>query len=164
MVARAKPALEGHYSPVSAVPRPGAALRRWLAFQLDQLIFGGLWLLAGAWGGAIYLSVSRRPASLETLPVFVAVLVALGVLLHATYWTAFVGGCGQTPGKMLLSLQVVGRDGSAVGYGRAAWRWVAMGLAVLPLGLGFLGVMLTRDRRGLHDWLAGTRVVRSASE
>jgi uncharacterized RDD family membrane protein YckC len=38
-----------------------------------------------------------------------------------------------------------------------------MGLALLPLGLGFLGVVLTRERRGFHDWLAGTRVVRYTS-
>lgn len=142
------------------MPAPGPALRRWLAFQIDQLLLGSLWLLAAAWTAVVHLAVSREPARLEALALLVGLLAALAVLLHATYWTVFVGGCGQTPGKMLLGLHVVGRAGAAVGYGRAAWRWVAMLLAALPLGLGFLGVVVTRDRRGLHDWLAGTRVVR----
>jgi len=140
-------------------PIPGPALRRWLAFQIDQLFFATLWLPTAAWTAVVYLAVSREPGSLETLVLLVGLLAALTVLLHATYWTMFVGGCGQTPGKMLLGLQVVGRDGTTVGYGRAAWRWVALGLAALPFGLGFLGVVATRQRRGLHDWLAGTRVV-----
>ncbi len=108
----------------------------------------------------VYLSVSRWPGDLRNLAVLAGLLGALGVCLHAVYWIVFIGGCGQTPGKMLLGLLVVGRDGSAVGHGRAAWRWIGMGLAALSLGLGFLGVLLPRERRGLHDWLAGTRVVR----
>lgn len=133
-------------------------LRRWMAFQLDQLIFGSLWLLLAGWTGVVYLSVSRWPGDLRNLVVLAGLLGALGVVLHAIYWIVFVGRCGQTPGKMLLGLEVVSRDGKAVGYGRAAWRWIGMGLATLPFGLGFLGVVVTRERRGLHDWLAGTRV------
>jgi uncharacterized RDD family membrane protein YckC len=47
-----------------------------------------------------------------------------------------------------------------VGYGRAWLRWLGSGLAALPFGLGFLGVLFGAERRGLHDWIAGTRVVR----
>ena len=140
---------------------PGGAFRRWVAFQVDQLIVGSLWLLAAGWAGVVYLSVSRWPRDPWNLAAVAGLLVALGVSLHASYWVVFVGGCGQTPGKMMLDLEVVRRDGGAVGYGRSAWRWVAMLLAALPLGLGFLGVLLTRQQRGLHDWVAGTRVVRS---
>ena len=31
----------------------------------------------------------------------------------------------------------------------------------LPVGLGFLTALFSKDRRGLHDRFAGTRVVRA---
>jgi len=142
---------------------PGGALRRIVAFEVDQLIWGALWLLLSSWGGAFYLSVSRWPGDPRSLAVLGGLLAALGVSLHAIYWVVFVGGCGQTPGKMILDLAVISRDGSPVGYGRSACRWGGMAVAALPLGLGFLGLLVTREKRGLHDWLAGTRVVRATA-
>jgi len=139
---------------------PGGVFRRWIAFLLDQLILGSLWLLLAGWTGVMYLLVSRWPWDLGSLTVLAGLLGALGVFLHATYWTVFLGGCGQTPGKMVVGLKVVSGNASPVGYWRSGWRWVAMGLAALPLGLGFVGLLVTRERRGLHDLLAGTRVVR----
>ncbi len=141
---------------------PGGPFRRLIAFLVDQLILGSLWLLLSGWTGVVYLLVSRGPGDPRTLAVLAGLLGALGFFLHAIYSIVFIGGCGQTPGKMLLDLEVVSREGRAVGYGGAVRRWVGMGLAALPLGLGFLGVMVTPERRGLHDWVAGTRVVRRA--
>lgn len=141
---------------------PAGVLRRWAAFLLDQFILGSLWFLLSSWTGVMYLSVSRWPGDLQNLLALAAVLGSLGIFLHAAYWIVFLGGCGQTPGKMALGLEVVSREGRAIGYGRAACRWLGMLLAMLPLGLGFFGVLVTRERRGLHDWLAGTRVVRAS--
>lgn len=140
---------------------PGGATRRLFAFLADQLVVGSLWLLLAGWAGVVYLSVSRWPGDPRNLAALAGLFGVLGIVLHAIYWIVFVGGCGQTPGKMLLGLAVVRSDGSAVGYGRAAWRWVAMGVAALPFGVGFLGVMLTREKHGFHDLLAGTSVVRA---
>ena len=44
---------------------------------------------------------------------------------------------------------------------RAALRGAAMVVSLLPAGLGWLAG-LVGDHRGLHDRLAGTRVVRVA--
>jgi uncharacterized RDD family membrane protein YckC len=38
-------------------------------------------------------------------------------------------------------------------------RTLAFPLSFLLLGLGFLGILLRRDRRALHDVIAGTTVV-----
>jgi uncharacterized RDD family membrane protein YckC len=38
--------------------------------------------------------------------------------------------------------------------------WVVL---AIPAGLGFLTAFVTSDRRGLHDRVAGTRVVRAAA-
>ena len=74
---------------------------------------------------------------------------------YAYSWTA----SGKTPGMMLLGVQVVGQDGSQVGTKRGLVRTLAFPLSFLLLGLGFLGILLGRDRRALHDVIAGTAVV-----
>jgi uncharacterized RDD family membrane protein YckC len=74
---------------------------------------------------------------------------------YAYSWTA----SGKTPGMVLLGVQVVGQDGSQVGTRRGLVRTLAFPLSFLLLGLGFLGILLGRDRRALHDVIAGTAVV-----
>jgi uncharacterized RDD family membrane protein YckC len=51
--------------------------------------------------------------------------------------------------------------GASVGLGSGFIRTAVWALMLAPAGLGFLTVLLNRDRRGLHDKLAGTRVVRA---
>ena len=74
---------------------------------------------------------------------------------YAYFWTA----SGKTPGMQLVGVQVVGRDGSHVGTQRGLVRTLAFPLSFLLLGLGFVGILLGRDRRALHDSIAGTAVV-----
>jgi uncharacterized RDD family membrane protein YckC len=65
---------------------------------------------------------------------------------------------GATLGQRLLDLAVEGEDGRfPIGPGRAAIRLFGYALSFLSLGVGFLLVPLTGA--GLHDRLAGTRVV-----
>ena len=42
---------------------------------------------------------------------------------------------------------------------RAFVRTLGYGIAVLPFSLGVLWIGFDREKRGLHDWLAGTYVV-----
>jgi len=76
-------------------------------------------------------------------------------LYYAYFWTS----SGKTPGMFLLGVQVVGQDGSSVGTKRGLRRTLAFPLSFLLLGLGFLGILLGRDRRALHDVIADTAVV-----
>jgi uncharacterized RDD family membrane protein YckC len=82
------------------------------------------------------------------------------VTLHVVYHATFIGGCGQTPGKMVLGISVVRRDGERAGYARALVRCLAGLLSTLTLGLTSVGALFNREHRGFADWLAGTRVVR----
>lgn len=126
---------------------------------MDRFILGSLWVLLGSWGLVTYMIVARGQGDPLDVALLAGLLLLWGIMLHAVYFVVFVGGCGQTPGKMLCGIAVVSRDNTAVGYGRAFLRWIGYGLALIPLGLGFLGVLLTDERRGLHDWIAGTRVI-----
>jgi uncharacterized RDD family membrane protein YckC len=76
------------------------------------------------------------------------------------YFVLGHGTAGRTAGKRLVGVRVVDEQGAPIGYVRALGRSVATLLAALPFGLGLALAALRSDRRGLHDLLAGTRVVR----
>jgi len=103
----------------------------------------------------------RTPAEVSLLPVVATVTLVplallLGGLFHLYFWTVR----GATPGKELLDLRVETEDGvSPIGVGRAALRVLGYGLSAASLGVGFLMVAFGG---GLHDRIAGTRVVRVA--
>jgi uncharacterized RDD family membrane protein YckC len=67
---------------------------------------------------------------------------------------------GQTLGMRAWRLRLVSAEGGAIGWGRAAVRFVAAALALAPLGLGYWWAWIDHDRRCWHDVLSGTRVVR----
>ena len=60
---------------------------------------------------------------------------------------------------LLLGLEVVGQDGSHTGTRRGLVRTLAFPLSFILLGLGFIGILFGRDRRALHDLIAGTAVI-----
>jgi uncharacterized RDD family membrane protein YckC len=58
-------------------------------------------------------------------------------------------------------LRVVGRDLRPISYRRALFRWIGtVGLGVVSLGVAFLWILWQREKRGWHDFLARTWVVR----
>ena len=103
--------------------------------------------------------VPRTAADVPFLPVLGSVvLVLLALLLGALYHVYFWSAKGATPGKELLDLQVQDEAGGRVGVGRAVLRVFGYVLGVASLGIGFL--MVAFGGRGLHDRIAGTRVLK----
>jgi uncharacterized RDD family membrane protein YckC/predicted component of type VI protein secretion system len=94
------------------------------------------------------------------LPIFLSVtLAALAVILTAVYHVYFWGVKAATPGKRLFRLEVQGQDGRLpIGPGRAALRLLGYVVSGVVFGIGFL--MIAFGGGGLHDQIAGTRVVR----
>jgi uncharacterized RDD family membrane protein YckC/pSer/pThr/pTyr-binding forkhead associated (FHA) protein len=83
--------------------------------------------------------------------------VLLGIVVPILCWAIF----GATPGKALLGLRVIGgKRRRGLGIPLAFLRLCGMMVSAVLLGLGFLMVAFTRDKRGLHDHLAGTAVIR----
>jgi uncharacterized RDD family membrane protein YckC len=68
---------------------------------------------------------------------------------------------GKTFGMALLGVRVVRSDGADAGARRAVVRTLALPLSFVIFGLGFVGILLGRQRRTLHDVIAGTVVVYS---
>jgi uncharacterized RDD family membrane protein YckC len=87
--------------------------------------------------------------------------------LSGLYELLPVAVSGRTFGKLLLGLQVqrVDRPGVPPGFGRSTLRWAVTSAAAalpvvgIPAYLLVVGwVLVDRDRRGLHDRVAGTMV------
>jgi uncharacterized RDD family membrane protein YckC len=112
--------------------------------------------------GVVYftLRVSRlAPAEIALLPPIPMAVFLL--LLNGGYLTLFTAATGQTIGKMACGLRVVPADEGTLTVGRALLRVAALLASALPVGLGLLPVAFGGARRGLHDRLARTRVVRT---
>jgi uncharacterized RDD family membrane protein YckC len=78
----------------------------------------------------------------------------------AAYLLVFWSLAGQTPGMRFMRVQLQLADGSRrLGFRRSVRRLIGLALSVIPLGLGFVGVVLGERRRGLLDVIAGTETV-----
>lgn len=66
---------------------------------------------------------------------------------------------GQTLGMASWRLRIERFDGGPLTWGDALKRLAAACLSWLPAGLGFLWVLIDRDRLAWHDRLSGTRLV-----
>ena len=90
---------------------------------------------------------------------FLAYLVGLAVMI--AYYTFTVGKWGRTVGKATLRLKVVKPDGSRVSYWRALGRSLAYYLNGFTFGLSYLMIAFTNKKRGLHDYIADTIVIKT---
>jgi uncharacterized RDD family membrane protein YckC len=81
------------------------------------------------------------------------------IVLPTAYFVACEGAAGQTPGKRLFGIGVVGLDGQPIGYGRALARLLTLPYSLLPAGLGLLWAALPPWKCAWHDYISATRVV-----
>jgi uncharacterized RDD family membrane protein YckC len=136
------------------VERPARVSERLQAGAVDALIFTGLSALVVYFAGrAAHADLARLAAS---WPWLAAYLGLLG-LFYAGYFT---GTTGQTPGKLLTGLRVVGPSGRPPSYLRAMVRAAAGVVGVAAVGLGAVPMAFDPAGRALHDRLCRTRVVR----
>jgi uncharacterized RDD family membrane protein YckC len=86
----------------------------------------------------------------------------LGSVLFVLNFIALPLLRGQTIGKMLVGLTIVNKDGTPVSLGTVLLRnVVGYFLTCVTLGIGFLISALNKSGRSLHDFVAGTIVVRA---
>jgi uncharacterized RDD family membrane protein YckC len=108
----------------------------------------------------LYLTLAMAGLGMEGLAsVPIVPLLAFLAILDGGYLVAFVAASGQTIGKMVTGIRVMGDDGRRVDIGGAVLRAAGCGLSAVTLGLGYLPAFVTADGRALHDRIAGTRVV-----
>jgi uncharacterized RDD family membrane protein YckC len=131
----------------------GVVLRA-LAFLVDLVLLSAYWT-------ALLLGPTRALNG----PILAVLLVAGPLLYFPHAW----GRYGTTVGMRLFRLRIVrGSDGARIGYRTAVLRFAALlvsGIAsIVIVGLVLLALPMVADqrRRGIHDRIADTVVVRPA--
>ena len=142
-------------NPAALRGEPAPAWRRLVAASLDLAIVAGidaaiLWFTLRLCG----LNASEARV-LPLLP-----LIAFFALFNGGYVLLFTGTLGKTLGKMAVGIEVVSSADGPMDLKRAAVRVFAIALSVAPAGLGLLPAAFG-VARPLHDWMAGTQVIRT---
>jgi uncharacterized RDD family membrane protein YckC len=75
------------------------------------------------------------------------------------YWWVSTAVAGRTPIMTLAGVRIVSRDGHPLRPRQALVRTLALPVSLLAFGLGGAWMVVDRERRGLHDLLAGSSVV-----
>jgi uncharacterized RDD family membrane protein YckC len=90
-------------------------------------------------------------------------LAALGMaaLVAFLYFFVFHATRGQTPGQRAAGVRVIDVWGERPSPLRTALRTAGYFVSLAGCSLGLLWIGFDREKRGLHDWLAGTYVVRT---
>jgi len=131
--------------------------QRAAAAAIDVAVLGGI---AGFvfWATLRLTNVSMWDLGFSAL----VPLMSFLVLMDAGYLLLFTAAGGQTVGKMLMGLRVVGDPadpGHHIPLGQAAFRSAMTLVSVAGLGLGWVPALFGRGLT-LHDRVTHTRVVR----
>lgn len=149
------------------VPAPATTDRlattgqRAVGFVADVALAGTVLLTPGMLLSGAVSADDLGSGLTNLLRVVAFVFLALYEVIPTALW-------GRTPGKAIVGTRVVAMsDGSAPGFKRAILRWVLPALAFQVHIVGWAIAVLLRAvlvadplRRGVHDRLAGTIVVR----
>jgi uncharacterized RDD family membrane protein YckC len=144
--------------------------RRLLATIVDAVVLSGVLLVLGTLTAVVLGHPLPRPSQLgPDYLVDMAVnggglavaLLVMAALVSFAYFFLFTTLRGQTFGKHLMRVKVIDAFGERPSLWRALVRTLAYGPSLALLALGFLWIGFDREKRGLHDWLADTYVVRA---
>lgn len=91
---------------------------------------------------------------------YTAFMLLIGAVWGLAYDLFFMLKFSATPGKLLFGMRVVGTTGEPLGFVRIVARHLARWLGVFTLGIGYLIVAFDEEKRALHDFFCGTRVIK----
>lgn len=138
-------------------------------------VYGGFWIRFAAvlidgillWivNFAIQLVTGTRitnPTDLALVMSRIGLNFLISISISLLYESFFLVQYGATPGKMALKLKVITPDGGGLSWGRAIGRYFAKMLSSITLLIGYIMAGFDPEKRALHDYIAGTRVIRTA--
>ncbi len=130
---------------------------RALAVGVDGAIVAGIFFAASAVFDFAVSAFAEFDRS-STIAIILGIVALVG--LSASYLFFFWTLTGQTPGMRFLGIRLDDYDGTPhLSPSTAVRREVGIILAAIPFGAGFLMVLFSDRRRGLHDRIARTEVI-----
>jgi uncharacterized RDD family membrane protein YckC len=146
--------------------------RRFGAYLVDFLIWWFVWQLLVGIVGTVYfpeaMAIAQhgagyqpKPEELGMLLKFLGAVALIGMAWSVAYDALFILRFSATPGKLIFGLRIVQANNQPLGFGRIVGRCLAKGLVGFTLGIGYLVVAFDDQKRGLHDYLCNTRVIKN---
>jgi uncharacterized RDD family membrane protein YckC len=124
---------------------------RFAAYIIDGLILGLISIVIDV----VLFNLISSASTLQSVGSVIGLVI--GFLYFAWSWVR----TGSTPGMSLLGLQVVrDADGGPITWGKAFIRYVGIIISTLVLFIGLIWVAFDKRKRGWHDLMAGTVVIR----
>ena len=134
-----------------AIILPVATFMAWLAGQLASVHLPA----SRHWGIDFWLDLI-----LAGDPALIGITVIV-LAIASFYVLVFQITLARTLGMRLMKLRIIDQYGDPPSTPRAVARTSGYLASVLTLGLGFVWIGFDSEKRGLHDWIAGTYVVKT---
>jgi len=118
-------------------------------------------------GFVVRLSAYTLDFIIIGLPIAAIVVLLFGLkadmvtaLISSLLFSLLITRHGATPGKKILDLQVISKEGTNPTFVEAFLReFVGKFISGIVLGLGYFWVAFDKEKQGWHDKIAGTHVV-----
>ena len=148
--------------------RSGQEIYAGFGVRLAAMLIDGV-ILAFVLGGVILLLGNRLLGSASAMmpdgspspEAISASLTEMGIcsVIHFAFIAGFLASRWQaTPGKRLMGIYVGDLEGARLTFAHALGRELAKVPSWMTLGVGFLIVLFTDQKKALHDVIANTRV------
>ena len=146
---------------------------RFAAFLIDGLILGiplgalalVLIFLFGRFGTLIHMNPgdpgAARAFAATMIPILFLIMLVF-VILQWLYFASMESSPRQaTFGKSIMALRVANLEGQRISFGHATGRFFAKIVSgMIPFAIGYLMAAFTEKKQALHDFIAGTLVLR----
>lgn len=132
--------------------------RRLAALLYDSLLILAILIFATL----LFLNIYPHQATLTTTP-----FIKPGNIIYQIYlsscWFLFVAWFwvhgGQSLGMLAWRLRCVNRSGAAISWSQALLRFIIALFSYGCLGLGFVWILIDKQKRTWHDICSGTQVI-----
>ena len=144
-------------------PRWGGFFRRITAFSIDLIVLSVLSRLLFylmSTGFQVGLSAHGPTVTVDHFLSLIHIFILAWVGLVAGYFVMLPAMSGMTVGKWVMGLRIVAADLAPISYPQAMLRWLGYALSA-PLALGFVWIVVNKEKRAWHDFLSRTWVVRA---
>ena len=130
---------------------------RALAVGVDGALVATVFFVAtGIFDFAVSAFAEFDRSSTFAIVLGIAFLVSASTTYLFFFWTL----TGQTPGMRFLGIRLDDYDGTPhLSPKTAIRRLIGIVIAAVPLGAGFLLILVSKQRRGLHDRIGRTEVI-----
>jgi len=119
----------------------------------SELSYGGFW---GRFAAAI----------VDTLAMLIVLFTPMAIYYGEAYFNSDGGFAGPLDFLVTFVAPIVItiHTGNAITTKQAIIRYLGYLVSALPLGLGFLWIAFDQSKRGWHDMMAGTVVIKQAPQ